>query len=97
MDRAGATRGGWRELAPDGLHWTGLDRIPVREQFETPAMTVRQVAAYLNVNEKTVYRLAQRRELPAFKVAGAWRFKREDIDLWIERQKETDAAGARRR
>lgn len=59
----------------------------MREQSETPAMTVRQVAAYLNVNEKTVYRLAQRRELPAFKVAGAWRFKREDIDLWIERQK----------
>lgn len=59
----------------------------MREQSETPAMTVRQVAAYLNVNEKTVYRLAQRRDLPAFKVAGAWRFKREDIDLWIERQK----------
>lgn len=34
-------------------------------------MTVRDVAAYLNVNEKTVYRLAQRRELPGFKVAGA--------------------------
>jgi excisionase family DNA binding protein len=64
-----------------------LDRIPVRKQPENPAMTVRQVAAYLNVNEKTVYRLAQRRDLPAFKVAGAWRFKREDIDLWIERQK----------
>ena len=28
------------------------------------ALTVRDVAAYLNVNEKTVYRLAQRRELP---------------------------------
>jgi transposase len=27
------------------------------------AMTVREVAGYLNVNEKTVYRLAQRREL----------------------------------
>jgi len=63
----------------------------VREQSETPAMTVRQVAAYLNVNEKTVYRLAQRRDLPAFKVAGAWRFKREDIDLWIERQKSDGA------
>jgi len=69
----------------------------VREQSETPAMTVRQVAAYLNVNEKTVYRLAQRRELPAFKVAGAWRFKREDIELWIERQKETNPAEERRR
>lgn len=57
--------------------------------FEAQAMTVRQVAAYLNVNEKTVYRLAQKRELPAFKVAGAWRFKPEDIERWIERQKES--------
>lgn len=50
-------------------------------------MTVREVASYLNVNEKTVYRLAQRRDLPGFKVAGAWRFQRVDIDAWIEEQK----------
>jgi excisionase family DNA binding protein len=50
-------------------------------------MTVREVAAYLNVNEKTVYRLAQRRELPGFKVAGAWRFQRQDLERWIELQK----------
>ena len=52
------------------------------------AITVRDVAAYLNVTEKTVYRLAQRGELPGFKVAGAWRFRRRDIDAWIERQKQ---------
>jgi excisionase family DNA binding protein len=49
-------------------------------------MTVRDVAGYLNVDEKTVYRLAQRGGLPGFKVAGAWRFRREDIDAWIVRQ-----------
>ena len=52
-------------------------------------MTVREVANYLNVDEKTVYRLAQKGELPGFKVAGTWRFKREDIDRWIEEQKRT--------
>ena len=51
------------------------------------AMTVREVAGYLNVDEKTVYRLAQRGELPGFKVAGTWRSKTRDIDEWIERQK----------
>jgi excisionase family DNA binding protein len=51
------------------------------------AMTVREVAGYLNVDEKTAYRLAQRGELPGFKVAGTWRFKTRDIDDWIERQK----------
>ena len=56
-------------------------------QDPTPAMTVRQVAQYLNVNEKTVYRLAQRGGLPGFKVAGAWRFQRDDLDGWIAAQK----------
>ncbi len=36
---------------------------------------------------KTVYTLAQKGQLPAFKVGGQWRFKRADIDAWIERQK----------
>ena len=53
-----------------------------------PAMTVRDVAGYLNVDEKTVYRLAKRGELPGFKVAGSWRFKRTDLDAWIDRQKQ---------
>ena len=51
------------------------------------AMTVRDVAGYLNVDEKTVYRLAKRGDLPGFKVAGAWRFKRSDLDSWIDLQK----------
>jgi len=52
-----------------------------------PAMTVRDVAAYLNVNEKTIYRLAQKGELPGFKVAGAWRFRGEDLQRWIDHRK----------
>ena len=55
------------------------------------AMTVREVATYLNVNEKTVYRLVKRGDLPGFKVAGAWRFRREDISSWIEEQKQAVA------
>jgi excisionase family DNA binding protein len=52
----------------------------------SPAWTVRQVAEYLSVNERTVYRMAERGELPAFKVGDAWRFRREDIEAWIEGQ-----------
>ncbi len=52
----------------------------------SPAWTVRQVAEYLSVNERTVYRMAERGELPAFKVGDAWRFRRDDINAWIERQ-----------
>jgi len=55
------------------------------------ALTVRDVAAYLNVDEKTIYRLAQRGELPGFKVAGAWRFQSVDLQRWIERRKRLSA------
>ena len=59
-------------------------------------MTVRDVAGHLNVDEKTVYRLAQRGELPGFKVAGTWRFKRSDLEDWIELQKQVAAKQANR-
>jgi excisionase family DNA binding protein len=52
------------------------------------AVTVHDVALLLNVTEKTIYRLAQRGDLPGFKVAGAWRFLRSDILTWVERQKQ---------
>lgn len=60
------------------------------------SMTVRDVAGHLNVDEKTVYRLAQRGELPGFKVAGTWRFKRSDLEDWIELQKQVAAKQANR-
>lgn len=50
-------------------------------------LTLPEVAQLLKVADKTVYTMAQRGALPAFKVGGQWRFKRDDIDAWIERQK----------
>lgn len=50
-------------------------------------LTLPEVARLLKVAEKTVYTMAQRGEIPAFKVRGQWRFKRADIDSWIEQQK----------
>ena len=52
-----------------------------------PAMTVREVAKFLNVGNITVYRLVQAGDLPGFKVAGAWRFQSADIRRWIEERK----------
>jgi len=49
-------------------------------------MTIREVAEYLKVTEKTVYGLAQKRKIPCFKVGDQWRFKREDLDRWIVSQ-----------
>ena len=50
-------------------------------------LTLPKVAQLLKVAEKTVYTMAQKSQLPAFKVRGQWCFKRVDIDRWIEQQK----------
>ena len=48
--------------------------------------TLDEVAAYLKVGKRTVYRLAAGKKIPAFKVGGTWRFRRQEIDLWIKKQ-----------
>ncbi len=49
-------------------------------------LTIREVADYLKVTERTLYRLAQDGKLPAFKVGNSWRFRREDLKRWISEQ-----------
>jgi excisionase family DNA binding protein len=45
-------------------------------------LTVAELAEYLRVHPSTIYRLLKRRQVPAFRVAGDWRFNREQIDEW---------------
>lgn len=49
-------------------------------------MMIGEVADYLKVTERTIYRLAAAKKIPAFKVGGSWRFSRVDIDCWIKQQ-----------
>ena len=51
------------------------------------ALTVKDVASYLNVDEKTIYRLVSKGSIPGFKVSGSWRFQMQDIQEWIDEQK----------
>ena len=44
-----------------------------------------EVAKLLRLNEQTVKRLANRGELPGFKIGGRWRFRREAIDEYIRK------------
>lgn len=50
-------------------------------------LTLKEVATYLKLAEKTAYRLAAEGKLPGFKVGGSWRFTRGDIEQWISDQK----------
>jgi excisionase family DNA binding protein len=74
-------------LANPGKIWQPLPSYPGRAVMADEILTLPEVAALLKVADKTVYTMAQKAEIPAFKVRGQWRFKRQDIDMWIEQQK----------
>ena len=55
----------------------------VANKVSDEILTIKEVAAYLKVAEKTIYRLAGSKKLPGFKVGGIWRFKKSEIEHWI--------------
>ncbi len=57
-------------------------------------LTVAEVALLLKVADKTVYTMAQKSELPCFKVRGQWRFRRQDLDSWMASQVKGPGASA---
>ena len=56
------------------------------QTFKADILMIKDVAEYLKVTERTIYRLAAAKKIPAFKVGGSWRFSRADIDIWIKQQ-----------
>lgn len=49
-------------------------------------LTVKEVAEYLRMNQMTIYKMAQKGEIPAFKIASNWRFRKEEIDEWLNQK-----------
>ena len=49
-------------------------------------LTVKELAEYLKIAEKTAYRFVSEGKIPAFKVGSAWRFRKAEIDRWIKQQ-----------
>jgi excisionase family DNA binding protein len=54
--------------------------------MEDRLMTIRQLATYLSVNERTVLKLVQEGALPGVKVGNQWRFRKAMIDTWLDDQ-----------
>lgn len=72
------------------MHYLDAIYRPLRAMLKTPneesILTIKEVAEYLKVTDRTIYRLAGAKKIPAFKVGGVWRFSRADIDQWIKQQ-----------
>jgi len=50
-------------------------------------LTTEEVLGYLQVNLRTVYRLIKAGKIPAVRVGRQWRFRKRDIDTWLETQR----------
>jgi excisionase family DNA binding protein len=57
-------------------------------------LTTDEVLEYLQVNLRTVYRLIDAGKLPAVRVGRQWRFRRRDIDAWLDQQRPGAPAAA---
>jgi len=53
---------------------------------ENEIMTIEEVADYLRVSERTVYEWAKKGEIPCGKLGTSWRFKRSEIQKWLDRR-----------
>jgi len=57
-------------------------------------LTTEEVLEYLQVNLRTVYRLIKAGKIPAVRVGRQWRFRKRDIDAWLESQRPRGTRGA---
>jgi len=49
-------------------------------------MTIKDAANYLKMSSSTIYKLVEKGRIPSLKVGGAWRFRREILDDWLNNQ-----------
>jgi excisionase family DNA binding protein len=50
-------------------------------------LTLKELSKYLKISKPTVYKMVEQGKIPALKIANQWRFKKGDIDSWLETQR----------
>jgi excisionase family DNA binding protein len=86
-------RDDWRVLARPGYKRSASKGETVMDR-DDEILTLDEIAAYLKIAKRTVYRLAQKGEIPAFKLGGTWRFRLRD-GLLDRRKHQQEEAGGR--
>jgi PTS system nitrogen regulatory IIA component len=54
---------------------------------DDPLMSVKELAAYLQVDISTIYLWSQRGQIPAMKVGTMWRYRRSEIEEWLTQRR----------
>jgi excisionase family DNA binding protein len=61
----------------------GIPKTEFPRRERTQIMTPKEAAKYLGFHLVTIYRLLKKREIPAVKIGGQWRFKKDILDAWL--------------
>ena len=61
--------------------------MPLNLPNDEVFLTTEEVLEYLQVNLRTVYRLIKAGKIPAVRVGRQWRFRKRDIDAWLDSQR----------
>ena len=67
-------------MSPLGQNKQTLSDKEKEVKMSVGIMSVKEVADYLNMKEQTVYRLVQQKKIPAVKIGGQWKAKKNHID-----------------
>jgi len=78
----------WKHGPPRRVGIPGARHDPMDETF----LTTDEVLAYLQVNLRTVYRLIKAGKIPAVRVGRQWRFRKRDLDAWLDSQRPRGAS-----
>lgn len=65
------------------LHSFQTDKNYKRNTMADDILTIEEVAKYLRVSDRTVYDWAQKGEIPAGKIGTVWRFKKTEVENWV--------------
>jgi excisionase family DNA binding protein len=60
-------------------------------RIERALLTTEEVMAILRVNTRTIYRLIRTRDIPAVRVGRQWRFRRNELEGWLTRDRRPDS------
>ena len=89
LHRCGRFSDGWLNSSSFSVHcvsdllrWAGTREV---EMSQDVLLNVKQVAQYLQLKESTIYSWAQDNKIPAIKIGRTWRFRRVDLDAWLEK------------
>ena len=52
-------------------------------------LTLEELAKYLKISKPTLYKMVEKGKIPALKIANQWRFKKSDINRWLEKQRKS--------